>query len=165
MEPGLRSPTLTEPCFLADAMLGKLARYLRILGYSVIYTQEDDSNIVRDYSASRCIVLTRDKFLCQRLARNCVYLSSSKVKDQLIELKLKTGIKYRLPIEPKRCSLCNAPLKYLGKVRDREIWVCSKCGQPYWRGSHIIRIERTISEVNALFGESDNPAKSHLFDH
>ena len=152
MERGLRSSHI-EPCFYADAMLGKLARYLRILGYSVEYTQEDDSEIVRRHLSSPCIVLTRDKFLCQRLARNCVYLNSINIKDQLVELKLETGIKYRLPIMPRRCSLCNSPLTYLGKFGEREVWICPRCGQPYWRGSHIIRIEMLISEVNSLFGE------------
>ncbi|WP_157058742.1 Mut7-C RNAse domain-containing protein [Ignicoccus islandicus] len=144
---------MTEPCFLADAMLGKLTRYLRILGYSAEYTQEEDSKIVQRFKKSRCIILTRDKFLCQRLPRNCVYVNSIDVKNQLIELKLKTGIRYELPITPKRCSLCNAPLRRIGVMGDREVWVCTKCGQPYWRGSHIRRIENVIREINMMFGE------------
>ena len=131
-------------------MLGRLARYLRILGYSAVYTQEEDEDILK--SLGECLLLTRDKGLCERAGSKCVYIASDKLEDQLAQLKLELGIDLTLPERPVRCSLCNAPLVYKGKVGDRELWVCPKCGQPYWYGSHIRNISKLLERINKTLG-------------
>ncbi|HIH90717.1 TPA: hypothetical protein HA337_05265 [Desulfurococcaceae archaeon] len=131
-------------------MLGRLARYLRIMGYSTKYSVEEDEKILE--GLGDCILLTRDKGLCSKAGPNCVYISSGDLKEQLAQLRLEIGLPLRLPERPLRCSVCNGPLEYVGKVGDRELWRCKVCGQPYWMGSHIKRIKRTLEEVNKTLG-------------
>jgi len=127
-------------------MLGKLSRYLRMMGYSVIYTQESDDKILE--MLDDCLLLTRDKHLCERAGWRCIYIASGNIKDQLAQLHLELGLDLRLPPRPSRCSICNSPLAYKGKVKDREIWVCPQCGQPYWYGSHVMRVEAVLGDIS-----------------
>jgi len=135
--------------FVCDAMLGKLARFLRVLGYDTIYTQEEDEVIIKKYKDR--ILLTKDKWLCKRFLGHCVYLNSSDVEAQLEELHITLGIPLRMPEAPLRCSLCNAELIYVGKVGDREMWICPKCGQPYWKGSHTKRMEEMFKRIRQKY--------------
>ncbi len=144
-------PRSSEICFLCDAMLGRLARYLRMMGYNTLYTEEEDSAILSKLeSTPNCVLLTRDKLLCERARWRCFYITSDKIKDQLIQLSLETGIILKLPKVPTRCTLCNGPLEYVGWTRDRELWVCKSCGQPYWKGSHTRRVEAFLKSLREM---------------
>jgi uncharacterized protein with PIN domain len=129
-------------------MLGKLARYLRILGYDTIFTQEDDLRILNFFKSSKCVLLTRDKFLCKRAGDRCFFVKSDKLGEQLLQLALEVGICLKLPKRPLRCTLCNSPLMRARYLKDRgEVWKCPKCGQHYWKGSHIRNIEKLLERL------------------
>ncbi len=135
--------------FVCDAMLGKLARFLRVLGYDTLYTQEKDELILKKYKDR--ILLTKDKELCKRFEGHCIYIHSQDVKEQLEELHITLGLPLKMPERPLRCSLCNTELVYVGKTRDRDLWVCPKCGQPYWKGSHTERMERMFRNIRKKY--------------
>ena len=143
------------PCFVVDLMLGKLARYLRMLNYRSIYpsTTPSDEEIINIAKKENCILLTRDKYMCQRAKKKgvtCIF-TPSRVEEALALLAAKKLIELKVPEEPRYCSICGGELKYLGEFPDRgKVWVCTKCGQPYWYGSHWINIRKVLERATEL---------------
>ena len=139
--------------FIADAMLGKLAKRLRLLGYDVLYNPAyDDNEIIRLSLEQDRIILTRDTGLAERpLAANHLFIQSDHVKDQLKQVFEAFQITEE-PAPLTRCSLCNEPLIALDKQEARDLvpqYVydrndsflrCGKCGRVYWKGTHVKRM-------------------------
>jgi len=131
--------------FLADAMLARLGRWLRLLGYDTMIAKESlsDNEVLGIAKKERRFLLTRDKVLYRR-ARKLVkahYFKSLGPKAELKEIVKSLKLKIDFP-KKTRCSICNGGLK---KIRD--IWVCSDCGQTYWAGTHWKRIRLTIKDI------------------
>lgn len=144
---------------LLDAMLGKLARYLRMCGYDAAYALdrgvERDEAILRWASDEDRTVVTRDRALAAR-ADDALLLSSRAVADQLRELAT-AGYDLRLPDEPTRCGRCNGRLVRLGRDETRPpdvpaadegaVWRCVDCDQHFWKGSHWEDVGETLAAV------------------
>jgi uncharacterized protein with PIN domain len=148
------------PTFIADAMLGRLATWLRILGYDTEYFRGDDAALlVRARSEGR-IVLTRDRALVgRREVPRHLFIESdhvaAQVRQVIAALRLRPGAPTR------RCVRCNAVLvprdkaDVLGRVpeyvgtRHEAFWGCPACGRIYWAGSHRRRMD---DAVRALWG-------------
>jgi len=146
--------------FFVDAMLGRLATWLRVLGMDVQYERaiEDNVLIERAITEDR-VVLTRDRLLARRrLLRGRVFLvHHDHVEDQLKEVVGRFGV------EPERfftrCVRCNAPLRALpagaaeGRVppyvfrTQRSFSTCPVCGRIYWQGTHREKMEKKIREM------------------
>jgi uncharacterized protein with PIN domain len=146
--------------FLADAMLGKLARWLRMLGYDTAYenTIADESLIDRVVGEERWL-LTRDTYLAKRkvLRGRHTLLTSDTVSLQLQQLV--RDLSLELPPNerrPPRCPKCNDPLRPLSHAdaarevppfvasQHQEFVRCGICGRIYWPGSHWEHIVRTL---------------------
>jgi uncharacterized protein with PIN domain len=144
--------------FLADAMLGRLAKWLRILGYDTKYfRQAEDSDLVRIARAEGRLLLTRDRELARRKGVTCLFIESDKFEQQmrqvLRELNLNTDG------QSPRCALCNTVLQPVGKEeaqkrvpqyvlrRHTHFRLCPTCDKVYWRGTHWQRIRERISEI------------------
>ena len=154
-----------EPRFLADAMLGSLARWLRLLGYDTIYTgDQSDHEILEALEGDDRILLTRDRGLCRRAVRKgyrCILLRGLSVEESLYLVARRLGIRLEVDPSRSRCPVCNAPLREAspGEVRGRvpedvlrlhdRFWVCTGCGKVYWRGGHWRGIEETLKRVKA----------------
>lgn len=142
--------------FACDAMLGKLARWLRLLGHDVVYEKDDKALI--HLSNLGFLVLTRDKELKRRIGEKCLILPE-KLEEQLLFLKNKGLISFDLKAE--RCTICNGELvkagreEVKGKVPEsvlnftEEFWICKKCGKVYWEGSHWKRMEKFLKNLNS----------------
>lgn len=144
--------------FVADHMLGKLAKWLRLLGYDVLYPEspKSDKEILEIAQASERILLTRDRQLAGR-CKNALLLSANNVGGQISELKEKLDLKMELELD--RCSVCNEPIEKVeqgfvrGKVPERvfatfkEFWYCRKCRKIYWYGSHVENMEARLKDV------------------
>jgi len=130
--------------FVADMMLGRLARWLRLYGHDTLYGIVDDGEIVRVAGEENRTVLTRDTGLAERAKKagvRVVLLRSTSLPEQLLEL----GVGDLSP-ERARCPKCNGPLEAVprervrGRVPERvyalygEFYVCKNCGQVYWPG-------------------------------
>ncbi len=143
--------------FVADVMVGKLARWLRIMGYDVLYfhNAKDDFLIYVAKEDNR-ILLTRDRRLyldaLQAKARAfCLY--SSKTVEQLEEVRDAFSLKAK-PVA--RCAICNFELKAVSKdevnglvpefvwYRNSIFWRCEGCGKVYWNGTHLKNMVRHI---------------------
>lgn len=138
---------MTMPRFVADAMLGRLARWARALGYDTLYDASWDDALLADIARSQeRILLTRDVELTRRRALNSVLIHDDKVMAQLTqlrrELQLDDGGAFT------RCIECNAELISTGAeeialrvppyvlATQTQFKACPQCGKIYWRGTH-----------------------------
>ncbi len=138
--------------FLVDSMQGKLARWLRILGYDTKYGSEpNDMDLLRIASEESRVLVTRDEDLHRRAIRRGLeahFLASASLADCLDSLKNRYGINLNLQTIAPRCSLCNRLLDAASRDiilqtvpasiqrRRSEFWHCSDCGKSYWQGTH-----------------------------
>ena len=149
-----------DPRWLADEMLGRLARYLRFLGYDTSYAQDlRDLEILRRAREEGRTLLTRDRQLAMR-AKASVLLRSLDLEGQLRELR-RAYPALRGEVRFLRCSLCNALLASADRSSpvppwgvpeplwgsSEPVYVCPSCGQAYWEGSHTREIRATLERV------------------
>ena len=143
--------------FLADAMLGKLCRWMRFLGYDVEYADSsmEDDDIIRKCNSSGLILITMDVDLSQRLERS-ILMRSFDMDDQL--LTLLDAYPIGKEKEMSRCPVCNGVLSLRsGSVgvsvpvaiarNFHEFWACTGCDRIYWKGSHYDKITKKLSEL------------------
>jgi len=131
--------------FLADAMLGRLGRWLRLLGYDTAIATDilSDDEVLDIAKREKRFLLTRDKDLFRR-SKGIVrahYFKSRGVKNELKEIVKALKLKVSFP-KSTRCSICNGALK-----KRSDFWICSRCSQTYWKGSHWKRIKLAIKEI------------------
>lgn len=150
----------SETKFILDVHLGKLARYLRLLGFDTRYRNDyDDAEIIALARQERRIILTRDKGILRHGAVTHGYwLRTTEPRAQLREVV--RALQLEDALRPfTRCLVCNALLERVEKheVQDRlppavregheVFWRCSGCTKVYWRGSHYERMQATIAEL------------------
>jgi uncharacterized protein with PIN domain len=140
--------------FLADAMLGKLARWLRIIGHDTAYdpSLNDEEMIFKAKSEERVLV-TRDLELFRRARREGVesaLLRSPLLAQELEEMLPLLGIGRA----GSRCPLCNTALTEADRAVQIEkapgnarLWSCPSCGKIYWHGSHWKGIKTTLESL------------------
>ncbi len=149
------------PRFLADAMLGKLATWLRILGCDVEYPGDlpDDEIVERALRTGR-IILTRDTLLIRRRkARdNHFFVTGDGWRDQLRQVVAAFGIDPAGGLFT-RCLRCNAPLGAIAKpdvagrvppyvyATQETFGACPSCGRLYWHATHREEMERELREI------------------
>jgi uncharacterized protein with PIN domain len=149
-----------RPLFLLDNHLGKLATYLRMLGFDVLYRNDyQDAELAILASQEKRILLTRDRGLLMRRAIQQGYCVRKMIpKEQLIEVVKRYNLLDK--IQPfQRCLRCNGLLCPVSKedIIDRlepltrlyydEFHLCSNCDQIYWKGSHYERMRRFLEEI------------------
>lgn len=126
-------------------MLGKLARWLRIIGYDTILAdKQKDSELVRLAKSEDRVLLTLDKSVPG------VHLPSSDLEDQLVFLAKELGIEIPGEPVPLFCPECNGRLKETKDKLPKYVnkgWICTSCGKVYWEGSHWRRIRGFLSRV------------------
>lgn len=147
-----------EPLVL-DAMLGKLATYLRMCGYDAAYAldrdaEADDALLALAETEGRRLV-TRNRELAER-APDAVLLTERAVEDQLRELAA-AGFELELSDEPVHCGTCNAPVERVDRTEptpeyapdpaETPVWRCRDCGQHFWKGSHWEDMADTLAEL------------------
>jgi len=157
----LRPESLRPPVFVADANLGRLARYLRLLGFDCLYRNDyDDDAIAKIASEQHRTILTRDRTLLQRrIIIHGYFVRADMPKIQTKEVLRRFDL-YPLIKPLTRCTRCNGELVETNKQKiehrlepltkkhyDRFL-ICSECGQIYWQGSHCARIKRLVDEFS-----------------
>src|SRR5262245_42812311 len=105
---------MSEVKFIADVMVGKLARWLRILGFDVAYSNDfEDDEIARIAKAENRVVLTRDVGLAESLDDQCLLIQSDDYKQQIRQVVTTFDLK-RFSVFS-RCLECNATLQDVDK--------------------------------------------------
>ena len=146
--------------FIADIMVGKLARYLRMAGYDVMYINNAiDDQIIKIARETDRIILTRDSMMLTRREFKkgiikYLFIKDDKLKNQLDQIKsdLKVSLKPNLV----RCIECNRKLikvkkeeiknkvpPYVYKTQKNFLY-CKKCDKYYWRGTHYQNIKKAF---------------------
>ena len=149
-----------RPRFVADSMLGRLAKWLRAFGFDVHYHPfADDHEIVAQARARRAIVLTRDTRFLDPPDVRIILISEDRVEVQLAQLVRDVPLDLSEARALTRCTVCNATLA--PATRD-QVWDrvppfvylthetyarCPGCGRVYWEGTHAPRIRRTLARL------------------
>lgn len=148
--------------FVLDNHLGRLAAYLRMLGFDSIYRNDlQDDELAQIASLDTRILLTRDRRLLMRRAVRYGYcLRSTDTLKQVSEVLLRYDLTTQMsPF--KRCLRCNTQLKPVSKdsVLDRlepltkqyydEFHQCPACGQVYWKGSHYEHMQAIVNRLQS----------------
>ena len=139
--------------FIADAMLGSLARKLRALGFDTQYYRSgDDAGMIEEASDSGRVILTSDRSLATRANAKGVaaILLTGRTDAERLGAAARGAVHLRTPMvrgDP-LCSICNGELQKVPKgdiagevppsvsARHRLFFRCTSCGHVYWRGSH-----------------------------
>ncbi len=154
--------------FIVDRMLGRLARWLRLLGYDTLsiarQENEDDLLLILALGEKR-ILVSRDRMLINKAKKKGItayVIRSQDIIEQLKEMQETFGIL----VEPRmdRCTLCNSNIRKIEagemeEVKEKdyvypamlervtEFWICDKCGQVYWLGKHWVNIRETVKSM------------------
>jgi hypothetical protein len=158
----VRPHPLREPRFVLDVHLGRLATYLRLLGFDTLYRNDyPDAELAQISSSQKRVLLTRDRGLLKRsIVTHGYCLRTTQPRQQLIEVlrrfDLLAGIK---PFQ--RCLRCNGLLHPVAKAdildllqpKTRryydEFHRCAGCGHIYWQGTHYERMRLFIEKLVA----------------
>lgn len=146
--------------FIADAMCGKLARWLRILGYDVRYDASlDDDDLVEMALEEDRVLLTRDaKMLLRRHLPTHLLIASDDWKEQLAQVVQQFGLD-TVSRRFSRCVDCNEPLVPIEKTEARyrvpshvfdahdAFYTCPQCRKVFWAGSHIERGRKVLDSL------------------
>jgi uncharacterized protein with PIN domain len=152
---------VTPVRFLADAMLGKLAKWLRILGCDVAYDPDiSDREIAERGRREGRVILTRDTLLIRRrgVRENHFLVHGDSYRDQLRQ------VVEQFAIDPEgglftRCVRCNEPLAEVDKLQvagkvppyvyetQESFGSCARCGRIYWKATHWKEMKRHRKEM------------------
>jgi len=154
-------PAAEPPRFLVDTMLGRLATWLRILGYDAAYFRVGDRDRLAQARREERILLTRDaRLLARRRLPPHLGIASDHVAEQLRQVVRAFALTPTCP-PARRCPRCNLALAAQDKVilagrvpdfvwshHDR-FWACPGCGRIYWAGSHRQRKDESLRRLAA----------------
>ena len=149
--------------FLADGMLGKLTRWLRMLGQDVIYSvQFSDNELLELAKVEGRVLLTKDFELYKRAigrGLDAFYVEGRLESVRLAEVAKRYGLDLAVDMDKSHCPICNAKLKSASKETLRDelekntytfydiFWKCPNCGQVYWQGAHWKQIVNTLDRA------------------
>lgn len=149
--------------FFADTMLGKLARWLRMLGYDTAYEKvmADDELIARALHEDRWL-LTRDGYLARRriLRGRHSLIVSDHLDEQLRQLRAELSLRLDLTDRTSyRCAHCNTVLGSISAEEAapfippyvaasyRDYLRCPGCARIYWPGTHWDHVLRRLASI------------------
>ena len=162
----LRDSPLRKTRFVLDCHLGRLARYLRQLGFDSLYRNDyTDDQLAQTSAEQHRILLTRDRNLLKRsIVTHGYFIREFDPRKQLDEVVQRFDLKAQI-IPFGRCTLCNGIVEQVDKqhIVDQlepktrkyfdTFWQCSSCGQIYWEGSHVKHMLKLTDEVlNSVAG-------------
>jgi uncharacterized protein with PIN domain len=154
--------------FIMDRMLGRLSRWLRLLGYDTleIRKQENEDDLLIELAENEGrILVSRDRLLVRKALKKGIIaylIQSSEINEQLKEMHREFDIRFEPEMD--RCTLCNSAIRkarpdemalagkkdYVYQARlesGTEFWICDNCGQVYWQGKHWKNIIETVEKL------------------
>jgi len=144
--------------FLADNMLGRLAIWLRLLGYDTAYHHDaTDAQLARIARAENRVLLTRDVELTRRRGVRAILIKSEQAEEQLRQVFHALNLTAREAFS--RCAECNTVLEEVSKESVRgqvppyvfhtqeRYRRCPRCARIYWRGTHWARMVGQMQDL------------------
>ena len=156
----LRPQPLRRPRFLVDANLGRLAGFLRLLGFDCLHDpQMHDKELALLAQAEKLIILTRDRgLLMRRIVDRGYFVRSQNPRIQAVEVIRRLDLRDR--IRPfTRCATCNGSIEPVSKEeilhrlapKTRRSYDtfhrCSECSKVYWRGAHWKKLTEIVDQI------------------
>jgi uncharacterized protein with PIN domain len=152
-------------------MLGKLARWLRMMGYDTKYSNSmDDAALLFLAKDEKRVLLTRDFALYQLATEKGLetsYVNGLTEPERLAEIAYKFDIPLSINLEQSRCPKCNAKIVSVPKneIADKiqkntlthyeQFWLCPNCGAVYWQGAHWKNIDEVFKKAKMKQKEKD----------
>jgi uncharacterized protein with PIN domain len=150
------------PKFVADAMLGSLARKLRIFGYDTVYFKDGGDKALEALArGEKRVILSSDKPLIKHSRSEglpALLVEGRSDRTRLLCVLGQVGPEMDLGVgkgRASRCAVCNGELEVVGKLvaaaeavppkvlaRHRLFYRCASCSKFYWRGKHWERLRR-----------------------
>jgi uncharacterized protein with PIN domain len=150
--------------FVADCMLGRLAKWLKILGFDVLFfSKAEDKELIAISRKEGRVLLTRDTGLIEKTKKqkSRLFVASDKWQEQLVQVLDEFGL-WDVVRPNSRCIECNRVLKPLAKARARNLVtpyvlehaqsfaLCPGCGRVFWQGTHYGDMEKKIAAILKL---------------
>lgn len=156
----LREKPLRKPKYILDVQLGKLAKYLRMLGFDTLFENNyDDSEIVKIAKAEKRTILTRNVSILKiKAVTHGYWIRSQKPIEQITEVLLRFDL-YSNIKSLSRCIACNGIIKkttiesVMHKLQPKtkryynEFYQCASCKKVYWKGSHYYKMKSFIEKI------------------
>ena len=150
------------PCFAADKTLGKLTKWLRLLGFDTMYATELSPKNIMDILENDRILLTRTRRIQNQFASpKLIFIDSNHLAQQLKQIfrELSLNVEQTRPFS--RCLRCNAVIvpvekasawgrvpDYIYETHDR-FQKCPECNRIFWPGSHT---RRSLEKIRKMLG-------------
>ncbi|MHA1689331.1 MAG: DUF5615 family PIN-like protein [Promethearchaeota archaeon] len=160
--------------FLVDAMLGRLARFLRIFGYDTLYANDlekyygmnpiSDKKLLEHALRENRILITRDYSFYKKARPISIYIKGEGVYNYLKQLKEKLNLEYEFTMDRARC-VCNSPLERITNKESikKEVeeatfnyhkifYRCLNpaCRKIFWMGTHIENILKEMKRAGLI---------------
>jgi uncharacterized protein with PIN domain len=146
--------------FILTDELGRLSRWLRILGFDTVVEKDKSSLVLRSLREDR-IILTRDSKMSRFTGTRMVKVHSDFVEKQLAQVIHELGIKVEKDSLFKLCIICDEELVPAEKGSVKELvpayvyqtqenfMKCPKCNRVYWQGSHWELVNKFLEELGS----------------
>lgn len=146
--------------FIADGMVGGLARWLRLIGYDTLYFNTSRKiELIRESEKQRRIILTKDRRLKEEYPEIVYYVKGENTFQQFKEVVKEFNLEIKEENLFTICSICNKKLERVEKekIKDRvpeyvyqtkeEFSICPECKRIYWEGDHCKYIREKLKNL------------------
>jgi len=146
------------PSLLVDAMLGRLARWLRLAGYDAAFWREgSDEELIAAARAEDRLIITKDHALAGRRGVRALLIEAEDLDGQIAEARAALARRGPVPEPFRRCAECNGLLVELSHADAQGlvppyVWHtqtvfrrCDRCGRAYWKGTHWPEMEHRLN--------------------
>ena len=150
------------PRFVADCMVGTLAKWLRAFGFDVVYHPfAEDRELTHAARLRGAVLLTRDTGLRHVEGVRVLFIGSGHVQKQLQQVVAEAPLDLALAQPLTRCTACNGELRTASRAQvwerippfiylTRERYAaCPECGRVYWSGTHVARLLDRLAALRA----------------
>ena len=152
--------------FLVDAMLGNLAKKLRLFGFDTEYLSDiEDSDLIEKAKKENRIIISKDRNLVNRAKKNgisSVYIAKNNEIEQFLEILKNISLELKeISGDTARCTKCNSLTSQIDKseIKNKipqrildyndKFWKCDGCDQIYWEGTHIKNLQEFVNKINS----------------
>jgi len=154
------SPRMMTMKFIVDCMLGKLAKWLKILGFDAVYlNRAEDRELLLLARREKRVLLTKDQELLKAaVGLPRLFVESDNWQEQMAQVL--DAFRLRERAKPhSRCLLCNVELKRIPKRMARNLVtpfvyerapsfaICPVCGRVFWPGTHFEDMDMKIARI------------------
>lgn len=154
-----------EPIFFVDAMLGNIAKKLRLMGYDSKYLADiEDDELINQAERENRIVISRDEGLIRKslkLGLDTIFVKNKQEIEQVQEIIKKSNLKiFKINGDRVRCPNCNSKTQSVDKNNiykkiptkvleyKEKFWECKVCDKIFWEGTHIQNLQKFVGKLN-----------------